>query len=97
MMVLVVSLVCLLVEMEHLVHNAHVRQPPLVLMMSVQMPGQNTVSSTLLIMPDTPWWAAWMVSSTCALGLTKFVLPLVQFRLISDWRRLDTSSPRPWT
>ena len=54
-MVLVVLLVSLLVEMEHLVQITHIRQPPLVLMMSVEIPGQNTVSSTLLIMPDTPW------------------------------------------
>jgi hypothetical protein len=72
MMALVVSLVCLLVEMEHLVHM--LGSPPLVLMMSVQMPGQNTVSSTLLIMPDTPWWAAWMVSSTCGLSLAGMII-----------------------
>ena len=44
-------------------------------MMSVEMPGQNTVSSTLLIMPDTPWWAAaWMVSRTFGLSLARMTI-----------------------
>ena len=35
---------------------------------SLDSPGQNTAYSTLLFIPDIPWWAEWMASITSPLS-----------------------------